>query len=452
MSAQSISPRDHPFVRSPHRTLVTLSVPVLFSLVAEPITGLVDTAFVARLGATPLAALGVGIIILSSVFWMLNFLGIGTQTEVARALGAGARERGREICGLALVLAAGAGLLFMVAGYPLKGPAAALLGATGAVHHGATAYFAIRLLGAPAVFLTTVCFGALRGLQDMKTPLWIAAGLNAINVALDPILIFGLGPVPALGIRGAAWASVAAQWVGALWALAAVRRELGFPGRVHGRDARLLLVVGRDLLFRTGLLTAFLLLTTRAATRIGVDSGAAHQAIRQVWFFTALALDAFAVTAQSLVGYFFGAREPDQARRVAGVCCAWSLGTGLGLTVGMLAGEGLVAGLLVPPEARGVFTAAWLICALMQPMNALSFATDGIHWGTRDYGYLRNAMFAATTAGGLGIWLLDESGPAALAWVWGITAGWILIRALFGVARIWPGIGASPFAAAARPD
>ena len=88
---------EHPFVRSPHRTLVSLSIPVLISLIAEPLTGLADTAFVARLGSAPLAALGVGTVLLSSVFWIFNFLGIGTQTEVARALGAGRRERAKEV-------------------------------------------------------------------------------------------------------------------------------------------------------------------------------------------------------------------------------------------------------------------------------------------------------------------------------------------------------------------
>ncbi|MGA1495224.1 MAG: MATE family efflux transporter, partial [Rhodothermales bacterium] len=80
---------QHPFEKAPRRTLFRLSVPVLFSLVAEPITGLVDTAFVSRLGAVELAALGVGTMALSSVFWIFNFLGVATQTDVAQADGRG---------------------------------------------------------------------------------------------------------------------------------------------------------------------------------------------------------------------------------------------------------------------------------------------------------------------------------------------------------------------------
>ncbi len=113
----------------------------------------------------------------------------------------------------------------------------------------------------------------------MRTPLWIAAGLNLLNVLLDPLLIFGLGPVPGLGIAGAALATVISHWLGALLAIRAVVRRLGWPRHLRWQDAARLMVVGRDLFLRTGLLTLFLLLTTRAATRIGTGAGAAHQAV-----------------------------------------------------------------------------------------------------------------------------------------------------------------------------
>jgi MATE family multidrug resistance protein len=325
------------------------------------------------------------------------------------------------------------------------------MGARQDVHQGAVTYIRIRLFGLPAILLMTVAFGSLRGLLDMRTPLRIAVTINALNILLDAVLIFGLGPIPALGIAGAAWATVASHWLGAAWGLLAVRSRLGLPSRLRSRDARLLLVVGRDLFLRTALLTAFLVLTTRAATRIGSTAGAAHQAIRQIWLFTALVLDAYAATAQSLVSYFLGAGRRDQMIRVARVTCLWSFGTGVALALGMMAGGGAVAVLLVPATARAVFSPAWLASAAFQPLNALSFATDGIHWGTSDYRYLRNVMLAATGLGAAGIALLDESAPGALTGVWLVTGGWIGIRAAFGMARIWPGIGASPFRIPAPP-
>ena len=103
----------HPFHKAPHKTLVTLSIPVLFSLVAEPLTGLVDTAFIARLGSSPMAALGVGTTILSGTFWAFNFLGIGSQTEVAQRLGQKDRTMAAAISAMALLLGAIIGLLLI---------------------------------------------------------------------------------------------------------------------------------------------------------------------------------------------------------------------------------------------------------------------------------------------------------------------------------------------------
>jgi len=295
------------------------------------------------------------------------------------------------------------------------------------------------LLGAPAVLLLLAGFGALRGLQDMTTPLWIAAAANAANAALDPILIFGWGPVPAFGIAGAAWASVVGQWAGALWAVAAVRRRLGLSPRVPWRDAPELFVVGRDLFLRTGLLTLFLVLATRTATQIGAETGAANAAVRQMWLFTAFLLDAYAAAAQSLVAWFLGAGSRALARRVASVACVWGLASGFAISAFMLLGENAVAALLVPASARSVFHGAWTLLALAQPLNALSFVTDGIHWGTRDYRYLRNAMFTATAVGVALLGLADS-----LTSVWVVTTVWISIRAAFGVARVWPGVGRAP--------
>jgi MATE family multidrug resistance protein len=417
----------------------------MLSMVAEPLTGLADTAFVARLGAVPLAALGVGTIAMSSFFWIFNFLGIGTQTEIARSLGQGRPERAREVAGLAIVLAIALGIVVAVAGLPAAPALARLLGAEGAVQATAVTYLRWRLLSAPAVLIIIASFGALRGLQDMRTPLWIAASLNLVNIALDYLLIFGAGPVPALGVAGAALASVASHWFGALLALEAVRRRLGLPRHLRMGDALRLLVVGRDLFLRTAFLTLFLLLTTRAATRIGIQAGAAHQAVRQVWLLTALILDGYAAAAQSLVGYFLGAGQRAAARRVAAVACQWSLASGVALTAGMLAMGSLTAAALVPAGAEGLFYPAWQVAALSMPLNALSFATDGIHWGSGDYRFLRNVMLLSTAAGAAAIWMLDESLAGALTRVWMITAGWIAVRAIFGMLRIWPGIGASPF-------
>jgi len=435
---------SHPFTHSPHTTLFKLTLPVLFSLIAEPLTGLVDTAFVSRLGAAPLAALGVGTILLSGVFWIFNFLSIGGQTETARAHGAGKSGEVNKTAGLLVILSGAFGTAAIVGGYLLTPLLAKAMEAEGEVFSNAVAYMNIRWMGAPAILLMLSLFGVLRGLQDMKTPLWIALGTNGINIFLDWILVFGTGPIPALGVEGAALASVVSQWLGAAWAVIALSRFCRPDFRINFRSFLRLLGIGRDLFIRTGLLTLFLIITTRAATRSGVDSGAAHQAIRQFWAFSALFLDSFAIAGQSLIGFFQGAGLKHWSRRVASVVTKWNLLTGILLGAAMLAGEKAAIFFLVPESSVVVFRDAWRICALFMPLNSISFATDGIHWGTGDFAYLRNAVITATFAGIGTLYLAGLYGNLSLAGIWMVTGVWILVRSILGIIRIWPGIGNAP--------
>lgn len=450
MSPPAETAASHEFLRRPQRVFLRLTLPVLLSLIAEPLTGIADTAFVARLGSTPLAALGVAVMLLGSLFWVFNFLGIGTQTAVAQACGrkdaGAAREAATSAAAVSFVLGVGMGLV----AWPWLDRLAAFMGAEGEMGLAAVTYLEIRFLGAPAVLATMAAFGALRGLQDMRTPFWIAVSLNVVNIALDAVLIFGFGPIPAFGLPGAAWATVASQWFGATWALVAASSALGGVARLRLANVKTLFVVGRDLVARTGLLLAFLLLATRAATQIGANEGAAQQAVRQVWMLAAFLLDAFAASAQSLVGFFVGSAAATAAKRVAGVACTWALGTGVVLAALLAVGEDEVAWLLVPPEAHDAFHAVWLAAVLAQPLNALAFATDGIHWGAGDYRYLRNVMLLATVVGTAGLLWIDLASPAAFVEIWIVTAAWIAIRASFGVLRVWPGIGRAPLRAGDR--
>lgn len=440
-----MKPAPHPFLEQPHRTLIRLSIPVLLSLTAEPITALVDTAFISSLGVVPLAALGVGTTALSSLFWMFSFLGVGAQTEIAQLFGAGKKQQAGGILSLTLLLSLLAGVMIILIISPAAEWLTRVLGASGAVQENAIRYMRIRLFGAPAVLLTLTAFGALRGIQDMRTPLWIALGVNGLNIILDWALIFGKGPFSALGVEGSALASTISQWLGALVGLFLVSRKIQLSKTFQMRETLKILRIGGDMFIRTGMLNLFLIYTTRAANQIGPNAGAAHQVLRQMWVFTALTLDAFASTVQSLVGYFIGQGSVSKARSVVRVVMGWSLGTGIALGLLMIMGQDLVIRYLVPASAAAVFLPAWLVSALSQPLNSIAFLTDGVHLGTGDYRFLRNAVLTSSLAGTLGMWLLERSGSGTLSWIWITITIWIILRGTLGILRIWPGIGQSVF-------
>ena len=436
-----LNPETHPFVTHPNRTLISLSIPLLLGLIAEPLTGLVDTAFVQSLGVIPLAALGIGTTVLSLGFWVFNFLGISTHTGVAQALGRQDRAEAAQVLGLALIVAFSIGCIVILLGWFLVPVGVRAAGAQPEVMESAILYTRVRLFGAPAVIMLMVAFGALRGVQKMVVPMVISLGINGLNILLDWLLIFGIGIFPEWGIAGAALASALAQWIGVLWAIGAAVRRLGRPDQINWSQLGPLFRVGGDLFLRTGLLIIFMFLSTRVANRMGTSSGAAHQVIRQLWTFSAFVMEAFAETTQSLVGFFFGAGDVRQIRRVARYGIWWGIGAGTVMGVTLWLAEGVVAALLVPAGALAPFLLAWGPAVLSQPINSLAFLTDGIHWGTGDYPYMRNGMLVATLCGGAVLFWIERSGSENLRHVWLAAVVWIFMRALVGFIRIWPGVG-----------
>lgn len=408
-----------------------------------------DTFFITRLGAPPLAALGIAATLLSSVLWIFNFLGVGSQTRVAQALGRDSDEGVAETWTLTLGVAVALGVVVGLVIFVTAAGASAFMGARAEVLELAVRYLQIRSVGAPAVLIALAAFGVLRGLQDMLTPLWVVVGVNGVNLLLDPILIFGWGAIPAYGVAGAAWASVVAQWLGAVWLVALLRARLPFVP-VQWRGFVDLLTVGRDMLLRTGMLLAFLLAATRVANQVSVEAGAVHQVARSWWTAGAFVLDSLAVAGQSLIGYALGAGKLELARRAAQITVLWSLAAGVLVGVFLLAVGPWVA-LWLPPEAGAAFGVVWLLCAVSQPLNAIAFGTDGVHWGAGDFAYLRTAMLLASGLGILSLDMIDRSSSAALGLVWTLTFVWIAIRAIAGLLRIWPGIGRAPLARAVNP-
>ena len=435
------------FLHTPFRTFFALWIPVLFSMIAEPLTGLVDTAFIARLGSDSLAALGVGTVVLTGGLWLFNFLSVGSQTEVSQASGAQDIERGRHIGSLAVFLALTIGVILSLLMIYFAQTLATLMGATDTIHSYAVTYIQIRAFGGPAVLTTMTCFGILYGLTDMRSPLVIALLVNGMNIILDYLLIFGIGPFPEMGIAGAAWASTFSQWTGMVLCLYIVQRKLGFTTKIDLADIKKLFTIGGDMIMRTGSLLLFLLLATRSATKLGPDPGAAHQAIRQVWVFTTLFLDASAITAQSLIGYFYGSGSINKARKVCVLVCQWSLLIGITLLLVMFAGAGYIASVLVPASALTLFFPAWTVSAVFQPIAALAFVTDGIHWGTGDFRFLRNVVVVSTLCGAAALVFAEVLSISSLTLIWWITGVWVFLRAGCGMLRIWPGSARSPLIA-----
>ena len=217
------------------RALLTLALPIVFANLLQTAYQLTDTFWVGRLGADAVAAVSLSFPVLFFLISLGVGLAIAGTIMVAQNKGRGDLDAVNHVSAQALlgvlvmsVLLAGIG--FYVAAFLVD-----FLGASETVHPQATEYLEYSFIGLPFLFAYVIFQSLMRGVGDARTPLWIVAGTVLLNFVLDPLLIMGYGPVPALGVSGAAAATVATQGLAALIGLIML-----FSGRygIHLRKYR----------------------------------------------------------------------------------------------------------------------------------------------------------------------------------------------------------------------
>jgi putative MATE family efflux protein len=401
------------------RDILRLAVPALGALAAEPLYILVDTAVVGHLGTEQLGGLAVAGTVLTTAFFLFNFLAYGTTASVARYVGAQQPEPAARhaVQGVWLALAVGVGL--MVLGVVLGPAAVDLFGAGPAVRAEAVIYLRISALGAPAVLVALVGVGYLRGFQDTRTTLVIALGSNVVNLVVELVLIYGFDK----GIGASALATVIAQFMAAAVYLGVVVKHVAQTGvswRPELERLRRIVTVARALFVRTGSLLAALAVATAVASRMGKEPLGAHQIAFQIWSFLALVLDAIAIAGQAIVGRMLGAGDADDARSAATRMVQWGLAAGLAFGAAVVALRPLLAPLFTDDaRVRDLARDVLLVVAVLQPVNAVVFVLDGVLIGAGDLAYLARAMAVSSIAVFLPAAYLVHVQDGGLLWLWG---------------------------------
>ena len=389
-----------------------IAIPIVLSNLTVPLLGLVDTGVVGQLGAPePIGAVGIGAIVLASVYWIFGFLRMGTSGLVAQAHGAGdGPEVGAHLL-RALVIAGAAGLAFVALQAPIFWAAFRLAPASPEVEALARDYLAIRIWGAPATIGLYAITGWLIAVERTRAVLALQLMQNGLNVVLDLWFVLGLG----LGVAGVAWATLAAEVAGiaaGLWlarpvlarAIAAARGGAQLLARAKlERFAR----VNGDIMVRSvllqGCMTSFLFL--------GAGQGdvtlAANQVLLQFMTLTAFALDGFAFAAESLVGQAVGARSPARVRRASVLTSKWGLGGAVVLGLFFMVAGGAIVDLLttapgVRAEARHYLP--WIGVAPV--LGAGAWMLDGIFIGATLTREMRVAMIQSVAVFVAGVLLL----------------------------------------------
>ncbi|TXS30519.1 MATE family efflux transporter [Streptomyces sp. ms191] len=380
-------------VRRRHdREIVSLAVPAFGALVAEPLFLMVDSAIVGHLGTPQLAGLAIAAALLSTAVSVFVFLAYATTAAVARRVGAGdlqaAIRQGMDGIWLALLL----GVAVVVLTIPTAPWLVDIFGASGTAGPYAVTYLRVSSLGIPAMLVVLAATGILRGLQDTRTPLYVAIGGFATNAVLNVGLVYGAG----LGIAGSAWGTAIAQCgMAAAYLVVVVRgaRRHGASLRPDAAGIRASAQAGAPLLVRTLSLRAVLLIATAVAARLGDAQVAAHQIILSLWSLMAFALDAIAIAGQAIIGRYLGADDAEGARQVCRRMVQWGVVSGVVLGALVIVARPLFIPLFTSDTAvQDTLLPALLVVALSQPIAGVVFVLDGVLMGAGDGPYLARAM------------------------------------------------------------
>ena len=409
-----------------------LAGPAIVAGIAEPLISLVDTAFIGKLGTQELAAVGIASSFFLMVIWVLAQTKSAISAIVSRYFG---KDRLDEIYSLipqAMLMNILLGLLIVVITFPFTRSIFSLYNAEGNVLVLAESYYKIRAWGYPITLATFILFGVFRGLQNTSWAMQISLIGGLVNVVADYILIFGFAGIPSFGIEGAAMGSLLAQFVMLGLAILYLHRKttyaIHWPKKIH-KDLKWLFGMSIDFYIRTISLNLAFYQSTRMAAGMGDAVVAAHTIAINIWLFSAFFIDGYAKAANALSGRLYGENNISGLKKLSGSILKISVGIGLLLGVVYLLGYNrIVLFFTEDPLVIHYFLSVFWLVILMQPINAVAFAYDGIFKGLGEAKALRNTLLISTFLVYFPLVFLSEYLNWAFIGIWIALTAWMISR------------------------
>lgn len=363
------------------REIRAIAFPAIISNITTPLLAMVDLAIVGHIGAAEyIGAIAVGGSMFNMLYWLFGFLRMGSSGMTAQAYGAGDRRTTDALLFRSLTAGLTAGAVILALGHPLAATILNFMDADGVTSSLARDYFLVAISGAPATLGSFALSGWFLGMQDSRTPMWMALLTNVVNIFTSLILVFGLG----LRIEGVAAGSAVAQWCGfgfgIIVALKKYRPSRPTASTVFDmKGLRRFFSVNADIFLRTLCLVAVTVWFTRAGSRQGVEILAVNALLLQLFMFFSYFMDGFAFSGEALAGKYAGRRDSDTLRRL--ISELMKTGIALAITFGgiyALAGHDILA-LLTDDDTVLCVSRSYLPWAVIVPIaGTCAFIWDGI--------------------------------------------------------------------------
>ncbi|ANM68077.1 MATE efflux family protein [Arabidopsis thaliana] len=426
------------------RELVMLSLPAIAGQAIDPLTLLMETAYIGRLGSVELGSAGVSMAIFNTISKLFNIPLLSVATSfvaediakiAAQDLASGLPERKQlSSVSTALVLAIGIGIFEALALSLASGPFLRLMGiqSMSEMFIPARQFLVLRALGAPAYVVSLALQGIFRGFKDTKTPVYCLGIGNFLAVFLFPLFIYKFR----MGVAGAAISSVISQYTVAILMLILLnKRVILLPPKIGSLKFGDYLKSGGFVLGRTLSVLVTMTVATSMAARQGVFAMAAHQICMQVWLAVSLLTDALASSGQALIASSASKRDFEGVKEVTTFVLKIGVVTGIALAIVLGMSFSSIAGLFSKdPEVLRIVRKGVLFVAATQPITALAFIFDGLHYGMSDFPYAACSMMVV---GGISsAFMLYAPAGLGLSGVWVGLSMFMGLRMVAGFSRL----------------
>jgi putative MATE family efflux protein len=381
-----------------------LAIPALISGVSEPILSLTDAAIVGNIevnSTESLAAVGIVTTFLSMLIWVLGQTRSAISSLVSQYLGADNLDAIKSLPAQAIFIITSLSILIILTTYPFATSIFKLYNASHLILDYSVDYYKIRVFGFPFTLFTIAVFGTFRGLQNTYYPMLIAIVGTIVNIVLDIVLVYGInGLIPAMNIKGAAYASVVAQLIMAILSVYYLLRKTEIslkPTFPFNKEIKTFILMILNLFVRTLALNVTLYYASAFSTSYGKEYIAAYTIAINLWFLGAFIVDGYSSAGNILSGKLYGQKNYKELVQLSNKLIKYGLFLGIIIAI--------IGGLLYypigqiftdDPEVLNQFYKVFWIVLAMQPFCALAFIFDGVFKGLGQMKYLRNVLLFST--------------------------------------------------------
>jgi len=415
-----------------------LAIPALIAGVAEPILSITDTAIVGNISENAtesLAAVGIVGTFISMLIWVLGQTRSAISSIVSQYVGANNLDKVKNLPAQAIFIITSLSIFIILGTYPFAESIFKLYNASDLILNYSVEYYQIRVFGFPFTLFTIAIFGTFRGLQNTFYPMIIAIVGASVNIVLDIVLVYGIeGYIPALNIKGAAYASVIAQILMAIISAYYLLTKTAIPLRFSfpfNKEINRFAIMILNLFVRTLALNVTLYFASSFSTSYGKQYIAAYTIAINLWFLGAFIIDGYASAGNILSGKLLGGKEYGKLITLSNKLIKY------GVILGMvMAAFGAIfyqfIGFVFTKEESVLtefYNVFWIVLA-MQPLCATAFIFDGMFKGLGKMKVLRNVLLMATFLVFVPLLFLLDSLDYKLYGIFIAFTFWIIARGL----------------------